>query len=425
MEKLSKLINNNVNLNDIDFVFLQNSKSWVGYINFIGGDSLRGIDLTMDLFCKFFEKDSISFFSLNTLAYDEKDNFSDLGEYSDLYFDALKKNLIHNNWDEVIKISYENLLHSGLCRLDFNWDNIISISKLTMAIDLFSDISLLIGNFLIINPSLNIALSPRGIGFDIFCLNEDLETYFNFIEFFSKFNNFKCFVSMRYLLTLNNGGIRKIFSIYKHGDYENTAKQKKHFFKTNKIVNLKNINFSSFSKSKNWVGSFEAKNKRDNMLVKESISLFNNFFKFEVNHFFLLSSLMYYDNGAISEELINYIDIYKNAKENNLLRPFVEKFSSKKNININLLNLCFDYNTSISFCELIMELSFNNIIGQTCFLINPELQIALYPHDDIGFGVIALDSDPTLGIEFLKFCEKDSRFRVNIAPEILSKISGA
>ncbi|MFZ7263205.1 hypothetical protein ACLSZR_10240, partial [Avibacterium avium] len=60
----------------------------------------------------------------------------------------------------------------------------------------------------------------------------------------------------------------------------------KHFFKTNKIVNLKNINFSSFSKSKNWVGSFEAKNKRDNMLVKESISLFNNFFKFEVNHFF-------------------------------------------------------------------------------------------------------------------------------------------
>ncbi|MFZ7273634.1 hypothetical protein, partial [Avibacterium avium] len=60
MEKLSKLINNNVNLNDIDFVFLQNSKSWVGYINFIGGDSLRGIDLTMDLFCKFFEKDSIS-----------------------------------------------------------------------------------------------------------------------------------------------------------------------------------------------------------------------------------------------------------------------------------------------------------------------------------------------------------------------------
>lgn len=59
------------------------------------------------------------------------------------------------------------------------------------------------------------------------------------------------------------------------------------------------------------------------------------------------------------------------------------------------------------------------VVGDLCVLISPKLQIALYPHDDIGFGVIALDDDPRLGIEFLRFCEKNERFSVHIDADVL------
>lgn len=427
MEKLLRSINKNINLDKIDFISIQNSDGWVGYIDFIGENKLVGIDLTINLFHKFFKQDIECFFSLNTLAYDKEDDFFGLDEYSGLYSEAKEKKLIHDNWDDVIQTSYENPLHSNLCRLDFNWNNIILISKLIMATDLFSDVNLLIGNFLIINPNLQIILSPRGSGFDIICLNENIKTSLDFIKFFSKFNNFKCFLSMKYSLSLGKDKVKNILSLYnKVGDYNDENVIKRKGLEIENIVNLKNINFSGFSNSKNWIGYFEEKYHKDNCLVKESISLFNDFFKSDVNSFFLLSSLVYYDNGAISEELIDYIDLYKKVRQENILRESVNERTYENNkdyIDLSLLNLCFDYNIFMPLCELVMKLSFSNILGQTCFLINPKLQIALYPHDDIGFGIIALDDDPTLGIEFLRFCEKDSRFRIHIEPEILNKLS--
>lgn len=420
MEKLLRSTNRNINLDEIDFISIQNSDGWVGYINFIGENNLLGIDLTIDLFYKFFEQDIESFFSLNTLAYDKEDDFFSLEEYSSLYSEAKEKKLIYDNWDELIKISYDNPLHSDLCRLDFNWSNIVSISKLIMAIDSFSDINLLIGNFLIINPKLNIMLSPRGIGFDVFCLNRDTKISFDFIKFFSKFNNFKCYLSMKYLLNLNKNNIKQFFSLYeKIGDYSDVVMHHTYSLELKNIVKLKNINFSGFSSSNRWIGYFEVKQKEDNNLIKEAISLFNNFFKYDINDFFLLSSLASCDNGAISEEFIDYIDIYKKIKEENIFKRYLDK-KNNKNIKAKALNLCFDYDTFMPLCELVMVLSFNNIFGQICFLINPKLQIALYPHDDIGFGVIALNDDPTLGIKFLKFCENDSRFRVYIESEGLN-----
>lgn len=50
MEKLLRSTNRNINLDKIDFISIQDSDGWVGYVNFVGENNLLGIDLTIDLF---------------------------------------------------------------------------------------------------------------------------------------------------------------------------------------------------------------------------------------------------------------------------------------------------------------------------------------------------------------------------------------
>ena len=44
------------------------------------------------------------------------------------------------------------------------------------------------------------------------------------------------------------------------------------------------------------------------------------------------------------------------------------------------------------------------------YTINPKLGIALYPHDDIGYGCISLTDDTSLAERFLEFCNEDKYF---------------
>ncbi|MFU2133031.1 hypothetical protein ACLRAC_11455, partial [Gallibacterium anatis] len=93
MEKLLRSTNRNINLDKIDFISIQDSDGWVGYVNFVGENNLLGIDLTIDLFYKYFRQDLESFFSLNTLAYDKEDDFFGFEAYSSLYSEAKEKKL--------------------------------------------------------------------------------------------------------------------------------------------------------------------------------------------------------------------------------------------------------------------------------------------------------------------------------------------
>ena len=48
----------------------------------------------------------------------------------------------------------------------------------------------------------------------------------------------------------------------------------------------------------------------------------------------------------------------------------------------------------------------------------PTLKIALYPHEDIGYGCISLSDDCSKAIEFLNFCSKDDKFEVVFSENI-------
>lgn len=106
--------------------------------------------------------------------------------------------------------------------------------------------------------------------------------------------------------------------------------------------------------------------------------------------------------------------MFRDLKYLNIIQDYNDDFrcyfENDEKLNAKLINIDFDINTSIKTCELLMFYYFNRVWGQVCFLINPKLEIALYPHDDTGYGCIGLNEKKDVLIDFLNFCEKDDSF---------------
>lgn len=202
----------------------------------------------------------------------------------------------------------------------------------------------------------------------------------------------------------------------------------------NNTISLSKIKFDAFSASEKWIGYFYAKDLKDDSLMKYSTDLVLDFFKEDFHGFFGVSALSYKTldveeiysrfKGVMTKELLDYyISIYYQAVDDGFLSRYegvIERYYEtdfrfvEDILPANALVLYFDNRKLLSYCEMIMAFYFFPIIGQACFLINSKLQIALYPHDDVGFGVISLGDDPSLAVEFLKFCGNDNRFGVHI-----------
>ena len=186
----------------------------------------------------------------------------------------------------------------------------------------------------------------------------------------------------------------------------------------NSQIFLKNIDFDNFRNSRHWVGYFKAENINDLHLINESTMLLINFFKENLTNFFLLSALTenpdYESYGDLNNFDILYDKLFTEIKSLKVIQEynddFKNYFENDEKLNIKLINIHFDIDISTKICELLMFYYFNRIWGQVCFLINPVLGIALYPHEDIGYGCISLNGDKDLLIGFLKFCNEKEYF---------------
>lgn len=194
-------------------------------------------------------------------------------------------------------------------------------------------------------------------------------------------------------------------------------------------IDLSRIDFHGFSSSKNWIGYFQwigivdetKKSEYNQELIHKAGLLLYEYFKDCWNDFFVLSGLRYDDeaeNETGADEL--YGNVYNKAKEIGLLIPVddeYEKWSDykwfklpKTQIPLHFLRFCFDKDFILPYSEMAMAMVFGKICGQKCFLINPKLQIALYPHDDIGYGCIDLGDNPKILTDFLNYCDKNQDF---------------
>ncbi|WP_350307690.1 hypothetical protein [Photorhabdus viridis] len=191
--------------------------------------------------------------------------------------------------------------------------------------------------------------------------------------------------------------------------------------KSLKLINnnfsLNEFNFSGFSSSVNWVGYFERKYSFSYHLLDEAIELFSDFFKGKHGNSTIITALSFDDDKEDDiETLTRYQKLYHNAKERRMLLPMTESYESylygDTLLPAHSLSFSFTEDDFIDISKLIM--CHSGVIGQVCFYINPMLNIAVYPHEDTGFGCMALNETKATCIDFLRYCEKNENFNVFI-----------
>ncbi|CBJ79444.1 hypothetical protein XBJ2_2880002 [Xenorhabdus bovienii str. Jollieti] len=191
--------------------------------------------------------------------------------------------------------------------------------------------------------------------------------------------------------------------------------------KSLKLINnnfsLSEFNFSGFSSSVNWVGFFERKHDFSYHLIDESIELFSDFFEGKHASPTIITALSFDDDKEDDIETIaRYQEIYHSVKEKNLLLPMTESYENylygETLLPAHSLSFSFTKNDFIDLSKLIM--CHAGVIGQVCFYINPALNIGVYPHEDTGFGCIALNGEKNTCIDFLTYCKKNENFNVVI-----------
>lgn len=215
------------------------------------------------------------------------------------------------------------------------------------------------------------------------------------------------------------------------------------------MIDLSRIDFHSFNCSKNLVGSFYWRGFDDENtgkyiyyeeLIHKASLLVYDYFKDCWNDFFILSGLRYceeyeeepkVEKSSFSPKLQKqYDEIFDKAKEKGWLIPFNDEYDrwhnyrwfnlAKTQIPLHFLRFCFDSDFTLQFSELsALKGGETKIIGETCFLINPKLQLALYTHWDIGYACIDLGDNPQTILDFLKYCDTSEDFVSHIEEEYL------
>lgn len=184
----------------------------------------------------------------------------------------------------------------------------------------------------------------------------------------------------------------------------------------NGSILLNRFNFSGFSSSSTWIGYFESNKEHNLTLIRNALKLTYGFFKNDLDSFIMISALKYSSEYNFRNENKYYKRLSDIAQKYNLIQPITDGFErylyGDISLPANCLTISFDKKSFLCLSKLVMGC--NAILGEVCFLIPPKLNITIYPHEDIGFGVISLSDNKNLGIEFLKYCAKDKNFMVHI-----------
>ncbi|MDR0423157.1 MAG: hypothetical protein LBH46_01045 [Rickettsiales bacterium] len=189
---------------------------------------------------------------------------------------------------------------------------------------------------------------------------------------------------------------------------------------TNNPLKLNDFNFSGFSRSKNWIGYFERINSYSFELVDEAIEMFDTFFKNEQDNVLVMTALNYdeldesYDKDEVMKK---YRPIHNKFRLMGILQEFNKDFENyvfeDAKLSANCLRFDFlKWSDIIELSELMM--SYSCSMREACFFIFINLNLAVYPHGDTGFGCIGLNDKKENGIKFLEYCKKNKNFKIAI-----------
>ena len=170
----------------------------------------------------------------------------------------------------------------------------------------------------------------------------------------------------------------------------------------NKALKLSDINFNSFSHSKNWIGFFEIEDENWASGVDTALKLFDKYFNKFKKEVFVISALNY-DDTNLSDETLEVKTLHDKFKKLGILQEPNEHFDLGLGGEILLLAIylridALRFDEIKDLAKLLMLYTYS--LNEWRFFIFPSLNLAIYPHDEKGFGCIGLNDDTKNGLNF-------------------------
>lgn len=177
---------------------------------------------------------------------------------------------------------------------------------------------------------------------------------------------------------------------------------------------MMSVNLSGYGASNGFLGFFEKDTRYEPDMEESAVNFFLRYFRNDLESFVIASSV-----HANSDEVGHCGDAADDQRDSDLIKGLVrsglvKEFSYKKRFGRDLSSQKYSESVEkewrdISLIEgddfsivcirslLVAKMVVYGLYGH-CFIMSPDLQLAFYPHDDFGFGVIGLGDDANIQV---------------------------
>jgi len=168
------------------------------------------------------------------------------------------------------------------------------------------------------------------------------------------------------------------------------------------------INLKNYSSSNGWVGFCETSGSYSFELCSQVINDFLNYFSDDIEGSTIIFSLSTW--GSVDELIEDYglsdqqVEILHRLQKLGWLESNMESDHSFNMIEFNSYERSHIYN-------LLLSIMFIGDVLGSIFILIPSKKLVFYPHEDIGFGVVASDLNDGMATAFLTHMSKNTKLK--------------
>ncbi|WP_392712773.1 hypothetical protein [Rhizobium ruizarguesonis] len=177
---------------------------------------------------------------------------------------------------------------------------------------------------------------------------------------------------------------------------------------------MMSANLSGYGESNGFLGFFEKDTRYEPGMEESAVDFFMRYFRNDLEYFVIASSV-----HANSDEVGHYGDAADDQRDSDLIQGLVQsglvrQFSYKKRFGRDPCSQKYTESVEKEWSDislikgddfsivcirslLVAKMVVYGLYGH-CFIMAPDWQLAFYPHDDFGFGVIGLGDDANVRV---------------------------
>ncbi|WP_261321198.1 hypothetical protein [Rhizobium leguminosarum] len=186
---------------------------------------------------------------------------------------------------------------------------------------------------------------------------------------------------------------------------------------------MMSVNLSGYGASNAFLGFFEKDTRYEPDMEESAVNFFLRYFRNDLEYFVIASSV-----HANSDEVGHYGDAADDQRDSDLIKGLVrsglvKEFSYKKRFGRDPSSQKYNESVEKEWGDitlmkgddfsivhirslLVAKMVVYGLYGH-CFIMSPDWNLAFYPHDDFGFGVIGLGDNANVKVAHDFLAEAD------------------